>query len=133
MSVEKVEPSASRSERAGFDYQDVQGWRGGRARIWRDGEIEIMEDHPDLEGFKNAAKRQRDADAVSERGTSEPVAWQWRLKGQGQWGPWKAIKCEDYAVQYFRTAQLQRGSLDAQAYEVRPLYAAPLPAERNST
>lgn len=36
------------------DYQDLAGLRGGRVRVWLDGEIEILEDHPDVAGFKAA-------------------------------------------------------------------------------
>jgi hypothetical protein len=86
------------------------------------------------EGGMTAARAVMDADrsAPSSTAEQEPVAWQWRLKGQGQWGPWKAIKCEDYGAQYFRTAQLQRGRVDAEAYEVRPLYAAPVSATQRT-
>lgn len=51
----------------------------------------------------------------------EPVAWQWRYQHPvSGWTPWKEVKCEDYAAQYFRTAQLKHGAL---AYECRPLFA----------
>jgi hypothetical protein len=51
------------------DYQDVTGWRGGRVRVWLDGEIEVLEDHPDVAGFKAAADRLAKADAAAESET----------------------------------------------------------------
>lgn len=77
-----------------------------------------------LDAIKSALLRRLSQPAP----TSAPagaVAWQWRYRdGTGSWSGWKEVHSEDYARQYFRTAQLKRG---ATAYEVRPLYATPPP------
>lgn len=91
------------------DYLDVAGYPGGGcARIWLDGEIEILSDSPSMAGFKAARDRLIEADlagtrsheAVSEFGpdgrgvaTGTPLsskaapaerAWEWPVNTVGK-------------------------------------------------
>lgn len=51
-------------------YLTLRGFKGGEARVWLDGRIDIIKDHPEIEGIKNAASYQHPV-ALPECGTSE--------------------------------------------------------------
>ena len=96
----------------GRDYDDIRAMDGGEARVWMDGQIEILKDSPRMEGFKAA----RDRLAAADEDATRTLAGDEWIEGKVRAEPSKLRDAAEVMVRvYAKTPKASTAALDAAA------------------